>query len=52
MTDASNLDELLDEWRSRYAALEEAGFTAEYVTLEECIDDLEAVMEEDDGTGE
>jgi len=41
----TDLRDLLDEWREKYDQLKDGGFTAEYVTLGNCIEDLEEVFD-------
>jgi len=43
---ASEIEALLEKYQERYEQAKDAGFTAEYVTMEEFLDDLDRLLNE------
>jgi flagellar biosynthesis chaperone FliJ len=43
---ASAIEELREKYQDRYEKAKGAGFTAEYVTMEEFVDDLDELLDE------
>ena len=43
---ASEIEALREKYQERYEQTKDAGFTAEYVTMEEFLDDLDRLLDE------